>query len=152
MPQLSFHSPVGDLTVSEEDGAIVSVDWGWASANKPTPLLRKAKAQLDKYFDGKLEEFDLPLNPAGTPFQKRVWQLMLKIPYGHTKTYGDLAAKLKSSPRPVGTACGVNHLPIIIPCHRVLASNGGLGGYSGDGGLETKTALLTLEGVMLKGI
>ena len=84
MPQLSFHSPVGDLTVSEEDGAIVSVDWGWSSHNEPTPLLRKAKKQFEDYFDGKLEVFDLPLNPEGTPFQKRVWQAMLKIPYGRT--------------------------------------------------------------------
>ncbi len=152
MSQLSFHSPVGDLTVSEYDGAIVSVDWGWSSISEPTPLLRKAKKQFDDYFDGKLEAFDLPLNPEGTAFQKRVWDLMLKIPYGSTKTYGDLAKRLKSGARPVGTACGRNHLPIIIPCHRVLASNGGLGGYSGDGGLDTKIALLRIEGAVLKGI
>lgn len=152
MPYLSLHSPVGDLTVSEEGGAIVSLDWGWAPEGQATPLLRKAKQQLDRYFDGVLEEFDLPLNPAGTDFQKRVWKAMLKIPYGRTKAYGDLAKKLGSSARPVGTACGANHIPIIIPCHRVLASNGGLGGYSGDGGLETKLALLKLEGALLKGI
>lgn len=152
MSQLSFHSPVGDLTVSEEDGAIVSVDWGWSSANAPTPLLRKAKQQFERYFDGKLEAFDLPLNPSGTDFQKRLWRALSKIPYGHTKTYGDLAKQLKSSARPVGTACGANHIPIIIPCHRVLSSNGGLGGYSGEGGLDTKLALLKLEGALLKGI
>ena len=152
MPQLSFHSPVGELTVSEEDGVIVSLDWGWAKDNKSTPLLRKAKQQLDQYFDGKRMDFDLPLSPAGTLFQKKVWRLMSKIPYGHTKTYGDVAKALKSAARAVGGACGANHIPIIIPCHRVLGSNGALGGYSGDGGLDTKTALLKLEGAMLSGI
>lgn len=152
MPQLSFHSPFGEITLSEEDGAIVSLDWGWAKDNQSTPLLRKAKKQLDSYFDGKRTDFDLPLNPAGTVFQKNVWRVMSKIPYGHTKTYGDLAKALKSAARAVGGACGANHIPIIIPCHRVLAANGRLGGYSGDGGLDTKTALLKLEGAMLSGI
>lgn len=149
MPQLSMHSPVGDITISEEDGAVVSLDWGWAMSNKPTSLLRRAERQLNSYFDGKLEEFDLPLNPAGTDFQKRVWKLMTKIPYGRTRSYGDIAEKLRSAPRAVGGACGENHIPIIIPCHRVLAANGKMGGYSGDGGLDTKTALLRLEGAKL---
>lgn len=149
MPQLSMHSPVGDITISEEDGAVVSLDWGWAMSNKPTSLLRRAERQLNSYFDGKLEEFDLPLNPAGTGFQKRVWKLMTKIPYGRTWSYGDIAEKLRSAPRAVGGACGANHIPIIIPCHRVLAANGKMGGYSGDGGLDTKTALLRLEGAKL---
>jgi len=152
MPQLSFHSPVGELTVSEEDGAIVSLDWGWAKDNQSTPLLRKAKKQLDSYFDGKLLDFDLPLNPAGTVFQKKVWSVMSKITYGHTKTYGDVAKALTSAARAVGGACGANHIPIIIPCHRVLRSNGAMGGYSRDGGLDTKTALLKLEGAILRGI
>lgn len=149
MPQLSMHSPVGDITISEEDGAVVSLDWGWAMSNKPTSLLRRAERQLNSYFDGKLEEFDLPLNPAGTDFQKRVWKLMTKIPYGRTWSYGDIAEKLRSAPRAVGGACGANHIPIIIPCHRVLAASGKMGGYSGDGGLDTKTALLRLEGAKL---
>ncbi|MDX2143707.1 MAG: methylated-DNA--[protein]-cysteine S-methyltransferase [Rhodospirillaceae bacterium] len=149
MPQLSFHSPVGDITLTEEDGAIVSLDWGWAKDNHSTPFLRKAKDQVDRYFDGKLADFDLPVKPAGTAFQQRVWRAMCAIPYGRTKTYGDLAKSLRSVARAVGGACGANPIPIIIPCHRVLASNGGLGGYSGDGGLDTKAALLKLEGAML---
>jgi len=149
MPQLSMHSPVGDITVSEEDGAIVSVDWGWGRDQQPTPLLKKAKKQLEDYFDGKLIAFNLPLAPMGTDFQKKVWNQMLKIPYGGTKTYLNIAKTLRSAPRAVGGACGRNPIPIIIPCHRVLATNGGLGGYSGDGGLVTKTALLTLEGATL---
>jgi methylated-DNA-[protein]-cysteine S-methyltransferase len=149
MPQFSFHTPVGDITLSEEDGALVSLDWGWAKDNAPTPLLRRAKTQVDKYFDGKSFVFDLPLSPAGTAFQKRVWRAMSKIPYGHTKTYGDLAKALSSAARAVGGACGANHIPIIIPCHRVLGASGNLGGYSGDGGLDTKLALLRIEGARI---
>jgi len=146
MPQLSLHSPVGDLSLSEEDGALVALDWGWGRDQTPTPLLKEAVRQLNAYFDGKLTGFDLPLAPFGTAFQKRVWQQMRKIPYGKTRTYGALAEKLKSGARPVGTACGRNTIPIIIPCHRVIGT-ATLGGYSGAGGLDTKVALLRLEGV-----
>jgi len=148
MPQLSLHSPIGDLSVSEEGGVIVALDWGWGSQQQPTPLLEEAKRQLDQYFDGTPTEFDLPLAPHGTTFQNRVWQQMLTIPYGRTRTYGEIAHDLSSGARPVGTACGRNPIPIIIPCHRVLAAGGGIGGYSGDGGLDTKRALLVLEGAM----
>ncbi len=149
MPQLSLHSPVGDLTVSEENGAIVSLDWGWGADQSETPLLLEAKRQLDAYFDGDLTEFDLPLRPGGTAFQNRVVGAMCAIPYGETVTYGGLAHQLGSVARAVGQACGANHIPIIVPCHRVLAADDRLGGYSGDGGLETKVALLRLEGVLL---
>lgn len=147
MSQLSFHSPVGDLTLSEEDGRIVALDWGWARDQTNTPLLDKAQAQVLAYLDGQRQSFDLPLEPFGTPFQKKVWQAMRAIPYGKTKSYGELAAALKTSPRAVGTACGRNPIPLIIPCHRVLGANGALGGYSGDGGTGTKKRLLNLEGI-----
>ncbi|WP_339717487.1 methylated-DNA--[protein]-cysteine S-methyltransferase [uncultured Sneathiella sp.] len=147
MPQLSLHSPVGDLTVTEEDGVIISLDWGWVPAEwqNNTPLLEKAVDQLNQYFDGDIGDFDLPLAPPGTDFQKKVWSEMLKIPAGKTKSYGEIAKALNSAAQPVGTACGANPIPIIIPCHRVLAAGGKMGGYSGLGGLETKTALLRLE-------
>ena len=148
MSQLSLHTPVGDLTLSADDGKLVAVDWGWGRDQTHTALLDEAKAQLEAYFDGALKTFDLPLAPFGTPFQQSVWRLMTKIPYGKTRTYGELAKKLGASARAVGTACGRNPLPILIPCHRILAANGGLGGYSGEGGLDTKTALLRLEGVL----
>lgn len=150
MPQLSFHSPVGDLTVSEEDGALVSVDWGWGRDQEQTPLLQKARDQIQDYLDGKRQDFELPLKPMGTAFQQRVWSAMQKIPYGQVQTYGALAKSIKSGPRPVGTACGANPLPIVIPCHRVVASNGGPGSYSGEGGLDTKRMLLALEGYQLE--
>ena len=145
MPQLSLHSPVGDLTISAENDKIVAVDWGWGRDQDATPLLRDAKKQLEAYFDGRLKKFDLPLAPNGSDFQKQVWRAMVKIPYGKTATYGAIAERLDSSARSVGTACGRNPLPVLIPCHRVVAAGGGLGGYSGDGGLKTKTALLRLE-------
>ncbi len=149
MTQLAMHSPVGDLTISENEGAIVSVDWGWGAVQAETPLLLEAKRQLERYFDGDLEQFDLPLRPYGTAFRQQVWAAMLRIPYGSTQTYGKIAAAVGSPARAVGGACGANPIPIIIPCHRVLAASGGLGGYSGDGGTETKVFLLRLEGALL---
>ena len=109
-------------------------------------VLNQAKDQLDAYFDRRLEAFDLPLKPAGTDFQQLVWRQMTMIPRGATRTYGEIAKSLDSGARPVGTACGRNPVPIIIPCHRILSATG-LGGYSGSGGLETKKFLLRLEGI-----
>ena len=149
MPQLSMHSPVGDLSISEEDGAIVSLDWGWGSIQGETPLLSRARDQLNAYFDGDATPFVLPLIPHGTPFQQKVWAAMRRIPYGQTTTYGDMAKELGSAARAVGGACRRNPLPILVPCHRVLGAGGRLGGYSGDGGLETKTSLLRLERALL---
>jgi methylated-DNA-[protein]-cysteine S-methyltransferase len=148
MTQLSLHSPVGDLTISEDDGAIVSVDWGWGAIQTQTPLLLAARDQINAYFDGETTPFALALRPHGTAFQQKVWQAMCAIPYGETLTYGDIAKTLGSAARAVGGACGRNPLPILIPCHRVVGAGGNLGGYSGDGGLETKTALLRLEGAL----
>ena len=144
MPQLSLHSPFGDLTVSEENGAIVAVDWGWGRDQTETPLLLRARAALFDYFDGARRDFDLPLAPVGSPFRTRVWAALRAIPYGETRTYGDLAAALGSAARAIGQANGANPIPILIPCHRVVAGNG-LGGYSGGDGPVTKRALLALE-------
>lgn len=146
MSQISLHSPIGDLSVAEEGGNIVSLDWGWGSAQSKTPLLLEARRQIEAYFDGDLEDFELPLAPAGTPFQRLVWAALSAIPYARTITYGALATEVKTSPRAAGMACGANPIPLIIPCHRVLGAGGQLGGYSGDGGVQTKVALLCLEG------
>ena len=147
MSQISMHAPIGDLTISVEDNMIVSLDWGWAQEQNTNTLLQDAKSQLDDYFDGLRKNFDLPLEPPGTKFQQRVWSMMEQIPYGKTITYGEIAKALGSSARAVGTACGANPIPVIIPCHRVVAAND-MGGYSGDGGVETKRALLNLERVL----
>jgi methylated-DNA-[protein]-cysteine S-methyltransferase len=145
LPQLALHTPIGDLTVSEEDGAIVALDWGWGSAAQAeTPLLRQACTQLHAYFDGKLTGFDLPLAPAGTSYRRRVWQALCDIPYGQTRSYAAIAATAGGSARAVGQANGCNPIPIIIPCHRVVAASH-LGGYSGGEGLATKRYLLALE-------
>ena len=146
MAHLSLHSPLGALTVFEDAGAIVVLEWGRAPAAETSPLLDETKRQLDSYFGGRLRVFDLPLQPRGTPFQEDLWRLLAKIPYGTVLTYGALATRLKSAPRAVGGACGKNPIPILIPCHRVLAAGGFLGGYSGGTGIETKRALLRHEG------
>lgn len=144
MPQRSFHSPVGDITVFEEDGAIVALDWGWTGEQHDTALLQRAGEQLESYFDGALRSFDLPLAPIGTPYRQKVWRALCDIPYGETRSYRDIAAAAGGSPRSVGQANGSNPIPLIIPCHRVIASTS-IGGYSGGDGLPTKRWLLALE-------
>lgn len=101
--------------------------------------------QLNAYFAGKLESFDLPLAPEGTPFQQKVWKELCQIPYGETISYGELARRIgnASASRAVGLANGSNPIPIVIPCHRVIGSNGKLTGYGG--GLDIKEKLLALE-------
>lgn len=150
MPHLTYNSPAGSLTLFEEDGALIAVDWGQAPETQSTPLLEEAHHQLDAYFNGTLKEFNLPLSPQGTPFQQSLWKFLQQIPYGTTRTYGDIATDLGSAARAVGGACGKNPLPIIIPCHRVISANGKLTGYTGGEGIETKRALLRLEGCGLE--
>jgi methylated-DNA-[protein]-cysteine S-methyltransferase len=144
MPQLSFHTPLGPLTLSEEDGAIVALDWGWGRDQAETTLLRNGRTQLQAYFDRTLQAFDLPLNPAGSPYRQGVWRQLMRIPFGHTQSYAGVAAAAGGSARSVGGANGANPIPIIIPCHRVVGT-AGLGGYSGGEGLATKRFLLALE-------
>lgn len=149
MPQLSLNTPIGALTLTEEEGRIISLDWGWGCLQEPTPLLESARAQLEDYFAGRRQDFDLPLDPPGTAFQRKVWAALSAIPYGQVRRYGELAAELGTAPRPLGGACGRNPIPILIPCHRVVAQSGALGGYSGLDGIETKRFLLRLEGCPL---
>ncbi|MBP2229818.1 methylated-DNA-[protein]-cysteine S-methyltransferase [Azospirillum agricola] len=145
MGRLTVGSPLGDLLLSSADGALTGVSWGRVDGDRPDAVLDAAARQLEAYFAGTLRHFDLPLKPAGTPFRQSVWSAMLAIPYGGTATYGGMARALGSGPRAIGGACGANPIPIIIPCHRVLGSGGAAGGYSGQGGLETKAWLLDLE-------
>jgi methylated-DNA-[protein]-cysteine S-methyltransferase len=115
------------------------------SATPQAQHLAKTVSELDAYFAGKLRRFTMPLDVAGTPFQNKVWSELERIPYGETRSYADIARRIRNdkATRAVGTANGRNPIPIIVPCHRVIASDGGLGGYSG--GLATKQRLLTLE-------
>jgi methylated-DNA-[protein]-cysteine S-methyltransferase len=144
---ISIDSPVGHLVIVEESETITRIDWADGGMGEATPLLAEARRQLAAYFAGRLRQFDLPLRPQGSPFDHKVWAAMLQIPYGETRNYGDLARDIGSAPRAVGNACGHNPIPIVIPCHRVLARSG-FGGYSGCGGVATKQALLALEGAV----
>jgi len=146
---VSLATPVGFLTVFEDGGAVVAIEWGRAGQTRSSMMLEEATRQLDAYFDGRLKRFDLPLAPAGSRFQRAVWERMQAIPYGEARTYGELARALGSVARAIGGACGRNPIPIVIPCHRVVGGTGRLGGYSGGDGPPTKQALLKLEGYLL---
>jgi methylated-DNA-[protein]-cysteine S-methyltransferase len=135
------------MTVFEEDGAIVALEWGSAPAGAAeTPLLRRARDQLQDYFDGRRTAFDLPLAPQGTAFQRRVWDALCRIPPGETRSYAEVGREIGCrAARAIGQANGRNPIPILIPCHRVVAADGSLGGYSGGEGPATKRYLLQLE-------
>ena len=142
-------SPLGALRITERDGVLTRVDFARdtrASRDAATPLLQTVRDQLDAYFAGELRVFDLPLDPSGTTFRRRAWLELANIPYGEVLTYGELAARLDSGARAVGGACGTNPIPIILPCHRVVAAGGRIGGYSGADGPASKRFLLSLEG------
>jgi len=138
------------LGLTVNDGALVAIDFRpQGPGNDAHPLLDETERQLRAYFAGRLRDFSLPCRVQGTDFQKSVWCTVLRIPYGRTRTYLDLARELKTpgAARAVGAANGANPLPIVIPCHRVVASGGGLGGYGG--GVDLKRRLLALEGSIL---
>lgn len=144
-----IETPLGKLLAAEEDGKLTCL----SSSGQPceiwecreTSVLKLTAEQLAEYFSGKRTEFTVPLAPAGTDFQKRIWQELLKIPYGETRTYGQIAALAgnKKASRAVGMANHNNPVMILIPCHRVIGSGGKLTGYAG--GLEKKEFLLELE-------
>lgn len=146
---IAFQTPIGTVTITEEGGCIIRLtveEQPPSFSTSPTPLLEEAKRQLLQYFAKERKEFDLPLNPRGTPFQMQVWQALQQIPYGHAISYKELAHHVQNPKgcRAVGGANGKNPIPIIIPCHRVIAANGKLGGFAL--GLERKQLLLDLEG------
>ena len=145
MNAAKIKTPVGMLGLIEENGAITQLVWdGWNEGVR-SPVLKDGLVQLEAYFAGELDWFDLPLAPKGTPFQQQVYAAMSAIPRGETLTYGDIATALDVPAQPVGQACGSNPIPVIIPCHRVVGADG-LGGFSGDGGVEMKVKLLQGEG------
>lgn len=111
-----------------------------------SPLLHEARSQIEAWFARQLSCFDLPLAPATTPMQDELRRFLLALPFGRTCSYKEAAEALGSSPRAIGGACGRNPLPLVVPCHRIVAAQGKLGGYSGFNGLATKTWLLAFEG------
>ncbi len=151
-------APFGALGVQVDETGVVSIAFlppGTQARPAQTPLAERACVQLQAYLDNPKRGFKLPLKPVGTPFQQRVWDAIAAIPRGETLTYGDIARELKSAPRAVGQACGRNPLPVVVPCHRVIAArgglNGGLGGFARSGGgylLEAKRWLLAHEGAL----
>jgi methylated-DNA-[protein]-cysteine S-methyltransferase len=148
-------SPVGKLKLVASSKALVAVLWEQERPNRVKldtmnldprhPILLETERQLSEYFAGKRIQFDLPLQPDGTEFQKKVWQALREIPFGRTKSYLDLARAVGSpeASRAVGATNGKNPLSIVVPCHRVVGADGALTGFAG--GLETKAALLALE-------
>lgn len=145
MPTLALDTQFGRLALTEHDNAIVTVAWNAEDEGEVTDLLREGIAQLSAYADGKLEVFDLPLRVNGSDFQRAVCDEIYAIPFGCTRTYGEIAKAIGAPAQAVGSACGGNPIPIIIPCHRVMGVKG-LTGFSGAGGVETKVALLRHEG------
>ena len=141
-------SPVGDLTLTEEEGALTGLYFGRLSRPGeagPTALLEEAARQLREYFAGQRREFGLPLRLRGTAFQMQVWQVLQTIPYGEVRTYGEIARAIgkPKACRAVGMANHNNPISIIVPCHRVVGADGSLTGYGG--GLAAKEFLLALE-------
>lgn len=133
------------LTVTEEAGAITRLSWGGARDQHRSDLLDAATRQLASFDTGALTEFTLPLRVGGSGFLRAVCDAICAIPFGETRTYGEIAKDLNAPAQAVGQACGQNPIPVIIPCHRVMGAKG-LTGYSGAGGIETKIALLRHEG------
>ena len=144
MPSLTIDSPTGPLTITEEENAITRLTWG-TGGTEPTPLLTETADQLARYFARDLKSFDLPLAPRASAAGQGFLAALQDIPYGETRTYGQMAKSLGISPQAAGQACGANPIAIIIPCHRVTGT-GNLGGFSAPDGIEKKVALLKLEG------
>jgi methylated-DNA-[protein]-cysteine S-methyltransferase len=154
--QRTISSPVGDLVLTASETGLTGVYFP-ASRTQPrslrrgtNDLLNRVTAQLEEYFAGTRTTFDLPLEPSGTDFQLSVWELLRKIPYGVTTSYGELARRLgdPKATRAVGAANGANPIPIIVPCHRVVGSKGELTGFGG--GLDRKRWLLEHEGALMR--
>ena len=132
MKQICISSPIGPLTLVSNGSAITGVTWGECESDDSTPELDEAAQQITEYFEGKRTTFDLPLSVEATDFQQAACDAMLAIPFGETRTYGEIAEQLNAPAQAVGAACGGNPIPVIIPCHRVLGASS-LGGYSGQG-------------------
>jgi len=151
-----MHSPVGRLQLVASDAGLAAILWQNDRPNRVVldletedsshPVLRETERQLGEYFAGRRNRFDLPLDPVGTAFQRKVWRALLTIPFGETRSYQQIATQVghPKAVRAVGAANGRNPLSIVAPCHRVIGSNGKLTGFAG--GLDTKAYLLALEG------
>ena len=145
MNTLSFKTSIGWITLSEDNNFITSIKFGKKKNNGKNQVLTKLKIQILEFTKGKRKKFSVKLHLEGSILQKKIWKQLSKIDYGTTKTYGEIAKVLHTSPRYVGNVCGQNNHLLVIPCHRVIRSDGSLGGFSGLGGLKLKQKLLKLE-------
>lgn len=149
-----MESPIGVLALVEKEETLKEIRFGGeihqGEEERETPFLRRAAGELREYFQGTRREFSIPMAPEGTEFQKKVWKALTAIPYGETRSYGEIAKIVGNdkASRAVGMANHNNPIPILIPCHRVIGKSGKLTGYAG--GLEKKTALLELERSVLQ--
>ncbi len=145
------NTKIGNIAMIQENSSITEIQINKKIEKqiiqKDTPLLRKTEKQILEYLEGKRKIFDVPLNPKGTKFMKKVWTSLQEIPYGETRTYGQIAQRIGNpkAARAVGMANHRNPIPIVIPCHRVIGRNGNLVGYAL--GMQKKEFLLTLEGI-----
>lgn len=148
-----YETEIGIIGIRENNKSITDIFFSKVDTNdnvEETDLIKECCKQLKEYFEGNRRKFDLPLEARGTEFQKKVWNELLKIPYGETKSYKDIAIAIgnEKACRAIGMANNKNHIPIIIPCHRVIGSNGKLVGYAG--GLNVKEKLLNIENLDVK--
>ena len=143
----TFRTPLGAVCLTEDDGSITRIELTDVAdeALAPTPLLHEAKQQILAYLRGERQQLDFPIRMVGTPFQQRVWRALQQIPYGSTRTYGEIASAIGNprASRAVGMACNKNPLLLIIPCHRVVGAGGKLTGFAY--GMDAKQWLLELE-------
>jgi len=143
--ELSFKTNFGWINIKEVDEKLISIKFGKKINKGKSKYLIKVKNQIQQYINGRLKKFNLNIFLQGTNFQKKIWRELQSIPYGKTKSYGQIAKKFKTSPRFVGNVCGLNQHLLVVPCHRVVRSDGTLGGFSSLGGIKLKKKLIELE-------
>ena len=143
--KLSFKTNFGWISIKEVDERIVSIKFGKKNNENKGENLVKVKNQIQKYLRGQLKVFNINIYMNGTILQKRIWRELQKIPYGKTKSYGQIAKKFNTSPRYIGNVCGLNQHLLVVPCHRVVRSDNTLGGFSSLGGIKLKKRLIDLE-------
>ena len=144
---ITFRTKYGWISACEEKGKITEIKFFKTKTKNigTSRILQKLRDKIQSYFSNKITSFNLPLDIRGSLLQKKIWKELKKIPYGKTKSYGEIAKIVKTSPRYVGNVCGQNKHLLLIPCHRVIRTDGTLGGFSGTGGLTLKKRLLKLE-------
>ena len=142
---LSFNCSLGWITLFEKNNSITSIKFGKNKNKGKNSTLINLKKQIIEFSKGKRKKFTVKLHIEGSVLQKKIWHKLRNVSYGTTKTYGDIAKELGTSPRYVGNVCGQNNHLLVIPCHRIVRSDGTLGGFSGLGGLKLKNKILKLE-------